>query len=390
MAISGAFPHAPVRSGRRLRPARLSLYMLGQLLGPVGMLAFLMTGVIWLVESLQLLDLVINRGQSALTFTYLALLYLPTLLAIILPIAFFFGSLMALQRLSGDSELVVMASAGFSLRQMAAPVLAAAVLVMAATYLCSLYLMPAGQRALHSKEVDIRADVGAALLSEGQFNPVAKGITVFIRRLSGGGEMTNILVHDGRDAKRPLTYVADRGQLAQTPAGARLLMFNGTVESGLGKQMSVLRFDRYVINLDQFAAQARDSLRRTDRFLPELLWPPEKNLAPRIRATFAAEAHNSLSLPLYCLAFALIALAAVARGRRHRGPIAMRLVLASLAAIGLRLAGYGVYGAAQSTPSLVPLFYLVPLGGALAAIAVLAGYSPNAILARRRLARSRA
>src|SRR6185503_16597403 len=121
MAMSGALANMPARRGRALKPARLSFYMLAQLLGPVVMLTFLMSSVMWLVESLRLLEVVINGGQSALTFTYLALLYLPTLLTIILPIAFFFGSLMALQRLSGDSELVVMASAGFSLRQMAAP-----------------------------------------------------------------------------------------------------------------------------------------------------------------------------------------------------------------------------------------------------------------------------
>ena len=126
-----------------------------------------------------------------------------------------------------------------------------------------------------------------------------------------------------------------------------------------------------------------------DRFLPELLWPPEKNLSQRARDTFAAEAHNRLSQPLYCFAFALIALAAVTRGTRQRGSRALRLTGASLAALGLYLAGFGVAGAAQSHPALVPAFYLIPLLGMLGAIAVLGGKSPAAILARRR-ARSHA
>ena len=64
-----------------------------------------------------------------------------------MPIAFFFAILFTLQRLQGDSELVVMASAGYSLRQLAVPVLGCAALVMALTYACVLYLAPAGQRA---------------------------------------------------------------------------------------------------------------------------------------------------------------------------------------------------------------------------------------------------
>ena len=66
-----------------------------------------MTAVIWLTQSLRLLDLVINRGQSAGTFAYLTVLLLPTMLTIIVPIAFFAGTLFALHKLNTDSELVV-------------------------------------------------------------------------------------------------------------------------------------------------------------------------------------------------------------------------------------------------------------------------------------------
>src|ERR1700761_7135633 len=141
---------------------RLSWYVLGQIAGPVALLTLLMTCVILLTQSLRLLDLVINRGQSAPTFVYLTLLILPGLLVIILPIAFFFGTLFTLSRLNGDSELVVMASAGYSLRQLSIPVFTAAAAVMVVTWLCALWLMPLGERALSAKEVDIRADIGAA------------------------------------------------------------------------------------------------------------------------------------------------------------------------------------------------------------------------------------
>ncbi len=259
-------------------------------------------------------------------------------------------------------------------------------IVMALTWACSLYLMPAGQRALNDKVGDIRADIGAALLNEGQFNNPAKGLTVFIRRLDANGGISGILAHDGRDPKRPLTYLAARGQIAQTSAGARLVLYDGTLQSGRAQQLSTLTFDRSVVDLDQFAAQAQDTIRRSsDRFLGELLWPQERTgLTDRIRANFTAEAHNRLSQPLYCLAFGLIALAAVVRGRRQRGPLALRLTIASLCAIGLRIAGYGVTGAAQSQPLLVAFFYVIPLAGAAMAALVLAGYSPAAILARRR------
>ncbi len=382
--------HAPPKgreTGQTLRLPQLVWYVLGQLLGPVALLTLLLTSVIWLTQLPRLLDLVINRGQSAPTFLYLTSLLIPSLLVIILPIAFFFGTLFTLSRLNGDSELVVMASAGFSQRQLAVPVFMAAGVVMTITWICALWLMPMGQRALSAKVVDISADIGAALLNAGEFETPAKGLTVFIRQMSNNGQINGILVHDSRDAKRPITYIAKSGLLAQTPGGNRLIMVDGTVEqSGAGgAQLSVLTFKNYSFDLDQFAGPARISLRKSnERYLSELLNPSETSgVTPQIRATWAAEAHNRLSQPLYCLAFAMIALAAILRGRRQRGALAMRLTGAALAAVTLRIAGYGLAGPASSEPALLGVFYLIPLLGAGLALAVLMGYSPSALLSRR-------
>lgn len=377
------------KAARRFKLPHLSWYVLGQLLGPVALLTLLLTCVILLTQSLRLLDLVINRGQSAPTFLYLTALVVPQLLIIILPTAFFVGTLFTLSRLNSDSELVVMASAGFSQRQLAVPVFIAAGIVMILTWTCTLWLSPAGQRALSAKVLDIRADVAGALFNEGQFNTPAKGLTVFIRSLDGDGQIQGILVHDSRDPKRPLTYLAQKGMLAQTPSGARLIMVDGTVEQSAanGSQLSVLTFKNDVINLDQFAGAVRPTLRKTnERYLSELLAPGEAGVTDKIRAAYLAEAHNRLSQPLYCIAFAMISLAAILRGRRQRGALAMRLTMASLAAAAVYLAGYGVAGPAASHPALDILFYLIPLMGAGLALLVLMGYSPRAILNRRHIA----
>src|SRR5271156_6847718 len=130
---------------------RLSFYVLAQMLGPTALFAFLMTIVVWLTQSLRLLDLVINRGQSAPTFVYLTLLILPGLLVIILPLAYFFGTIYGLHKLNAESDLMVMQAAGFSRWQPVTPVIIVAGGMMLITYLCSLFLMPPGQRAFRDK-----------------------------------------------------------------------------------------------------------------------------------------------------------------------------------------------------------------------------------------------
>jgi len=365
---------------------RLSLYVLRQLVGPVLLFAFILTSVVWLSQSLRLLDLVINRGQSAPVFVYLTLLIIPSLMIIILPIAFFGGTLYGLHKLNADSELVVMSASGYSRWQLALPVLALGGIVVLLTFFCTLYLSPETQRLMKDKVLDIRADIGAAMLSEGEFNTPADGLTVFIRELSPDGHIRGILVHDSRDEKHPITYLAESGMLAQTPAGARLIMRDGTIEQSgqAGAQLAVLRFSRYVFDLDQFSGQAQEKERETsERFLPELFWPTFKGpVAQRTLDIYAAEGHNRLSAPLYPLAFAFIALAAVTRGRRGRGAYALRLTGASLAAGILRILGYGAQGIVARDPSYAILLYLIPLLGAGAAAAEVMSFDSTSFFQR--------
>jgi lipopolysaccharide export system permease protein len=140
-------------------------------------------------------------------------------------------------------------------------------------------------------------------------------------------------------------------------------------------QLSVLKFERYVFNLDQFAEQRhQQTLQTSERFLSELFSPHlTRDPKGRTRRILLAEAHNRLTAPLYCLAFALIALATVTRGRRARGVYALRLTIASVAAGLLRLLGYGAQGMAVRHPSTYVLLYLIPLLGAVAAVLEVTG-----------------
>ncbi len=369
---------------------RLSFYILKQLAAPTALFALLLTAVIWLTQSLHLLDLVINRGQSAPTFLYLTILLLPSLLVILLPVAFFAGAMYALSRLNADSELVVMSAAGFSRAQLAVPVLMAAGLTMALTYLCGLYLMPLGQRLMKDKVLDIRADIGTAMFNPGEFNTPVKGLTVFIREISSAGVISGVLVHDSRNAQQPVTYLAEGGQLVQTPEGARLIMRKGTIEQSAmgGSKLSMLQFDHYVFDLDQFANRQKYTERAaSERFLPELFWPGAAQVSERTRSIYLAEGHNRLASPLYCISFALIALAAITRGRRGRGAHALRLTAAALLAIGLRIAGYGLQGFVANQPIWTFLLYLLPILGAAAALAVLMGFDPEEMWHRRQVAK---
>ena len=75
---------------------------------------FALTAVVWVTQALRQFDLLTSKGQTIVVFLTMTGLTIPSLVAIIAPVALFAGVLYCLNKLNGDSELVVMSASGVS------------------------------------------------------------------------------------------------------------------------------------------------------------------------------------------------------------------------------------------------------------------------------------
>lgn len=347
----------------------LQRYIFKAALGPLLFFCVVMIGIVWLSQALEFIDLVINRGQSALTFVQLSLYVMPSILKDALPIALFCAALFALHRLRTDSELVVMGAVGIGRWKIAQPILAVSALVMFAAYLLSTTLMPAGYRAMKDRVHEIRGDLVTALVKEGEFAVPMRGLTVFVRELSGSGELRGILVHDNRVADSPVTYTAERGLLVRSDDSAQLIMGSGTIQSwDAGDQnLSLIAFERYTFDLAPFfSANQRSGRELTELYLSELFAPdPGSPEAQRPAAERLAEAHSRLASPLFTLVFAFMALAAITGSGSNRSGYGHRILAVVLAALMLRVAGFYAENQVSEGTLPWPVLYALPATGIL-------------------------
>lgn len=344
---------------------RLPRYIFSQCAGPLFFFTLVLSGVVWLSQSLKMLDLVINRGQSALVFLQLSVLLFPSLLTVVLPIALFCALLYALNRLYNDSELIVMWSAGVGRWAIARPIIFLAILVAIVNLFLNLYLMPTGYRTMKDKVYEIRGDLAAKLLKEGVFTNPSKGLTVYIREVTPNGELKSILVHDNRDRARPVTYLAQTGALMRNGSEPYLLMREGSIQAitSVGRPPTLTSFDKYTFSLVDYMKPASEIRREfSERFLSELLYPDMTKKWDRENARrLVAEAHNRLASPLYNLAFAMAAIVAVACGAFNRRGHVLRLLSAIGIIILIRITGFAAQSGAGSNPSLLVVQYIIPL-----------------------------
>ena len=201
---------------------RYQRYLLRQLVGPFVLVALGLTAVIWLTQSLRVIDLIVNKGLSFSAFIFMSMLLLPTFLGAILPVAFFCSLLFVYNKLTVDSELVSLRAAGVSPWALAKPALLLATVVVILSYSITMYLMPNSHREFKERQFVLRGDHSSILLREGVFNTLTDELTVYVRAHEGDGKLKGILVHDSRSPEKPVTMMAASGNSGPYPSGPAL------------------------------------------------------------------------------------------------------------------------------------------------------------------------
>lgn len=355
-------------------------YVARLVLGPFFVFTLILTGVVWLTQSLELLNDVIEQGQDIVVFLYLSVLVVPSILAIVVPIALFFASLYAFYRLRSDSELVVMFSAGMSRWRVARAVFIVAFGVMMLAYAINMYFLPTAMREMRSILLEMRTEFASTLLQAGEFSMPADGLTVFVRDRAPNGEIGGLLVHDNRRPDKPVSYIAEYGQLVDTPNGPRLIMLNGNIQRrDENQEVKFLYFDKYTFDLTEFTNPAEERYYKAyERYLPELLWPDRTQAYDDQYANeLIAEGHARIAGPLYALVFVAIAMAGLLPNEFNRRGYGKRIVLTVAFGLGIRLIDLAAVGWATRNPIFISVQYLLPLLSMAVACAMIGGWRPG-------------
>lgn len=312
-----------------------SKYIITRVVAPLAFVALGFTGLAWLTQSLRFVDLIINRGLGVGMFVYLSSLLLPSLISVVLPVALFAAVIFAFNRMTWDSEMIVLSNAGLSRWQIIRPIVHLSLVVMILGYSIAFYVMPASYRKFKDMQAFIRDNYASVLLQEGVFNTMIEGLTVYVRSRDGS-LLKGILVHDGRDVKSPVTMMAEEGQLLNTPSGAQFLLINGNRQEmdSEQQQVSILHFDRYAVELSMFNSPVTNRVREAkERFLSELLFP-EEAVPPTMLIRLKVELHNRILWSFSALVAGILAASAFLGGQYNRRGQSRRVLIICVLCVG--------------------------------------------------------
>lgn len=372
---------------------RFDRYLLTQLLMLFGFFALVLVLVYWVNRAVVLFDQLIANGQSAAVFLEFTALSLPNVIRIVLPIAAFAGTIYVANRLTAESELVVVQATGFSPWRLIRPVFVFGLFVFFLGSILSHVLVPISNSRLSERTAEISENMTARLLSEGRFLHPAAGVTFYIREISSVGELKNIFLSDARDPDATVTYTALEALLIRGDIAPTLVMVDGMAQryAPADRSLSVTRFDDFAFSLEGLIEGiAPDRRRPQELFTPELLAASAETqaLTRSSRATLVAEAHERIGNALNGLVAPLIGFATLLVGGFSRFGIWRQIIGAIFALIVVQMLTRMGQDAVQGNADAWPLSYVGPAFGMALAVLLLGVAAHPGMFRRRREAAS--
>ncbi|MTD93067.1 LPS export ABC transporter permease LptF [Hyphomicrobium sp. xq] len=347
-----------------------------------------LSSIVWVALALRQLNVVTSQGQDVWMLIKMTTLALPNLMAIVAPFSLLIASIHTLNRLNGDSELIVLTASGATVWRAARPLLLLALLVALGVAFVNHLAMPWSLKLLREYIVQVRANILTQVIQPGAFSSPEQGLTFHIRERAPNGELLGLIVHDTRNKELNQSYLAERGLIVERKPSNYLVMSTGHIVRRTDKDepSQVIAFDKYAVDLDQFEKKIDEDgedMKPRERYFSELVYPEATSKAFRQGpGKFRAELHERFSNPLYPIAFALIALAAVGQAHSTRQNRVQQVAIAFVVAAALRLGGLAMNNIVVIDAAATPLLYALPLSAMLASLMLMER-------ARRRLSTSR-
>lgn len=332
-----------------------------------------LTGVVWVTQALRQIDLITSKGQTILIFLMMTGLALPSLVAVIAPVALFAGILYTLNKLNGDSELVVMSASGVSPALLLRPLALLSALVFAVVAALYIQVLPWSFSAIQNLTTFVHADFIANFARPGAFSQLEAGFVFHFRERTPEGALRGIFMQDLRDPSRVTTYIAEAGKTVDRDGTSYLQLSKGVLlRPKSAEDSAMVTFDDYTIDLSQFIRAVSSIRKPRERTTAQLMTPDERDRAdPALIGHIRSELLDRLASPLYAFVGGLVAFAALGEARTTRQGRGVAVGGAVFAFLGVRMLGIAATTLSVGDPVAAVFVWLIPLAACLGALALI-------------------
>ena len=124
----------------------------------------------WLTQIIDDLALILDRDRSIYDFFGLTILLYPYIVSIMAPSSILIASIIVIDRMTRDSEMVILNASGISLMQKIMPFISASIFITVLIYILSLHVSPLAMKDFREKINEIKSDIISSSFKKNEFS----------------------------------------------------------------------------------------------------------------------------------------------------------------------------------------------------------------------------
>ena len=343
---------------------RYARYLFKQYLIAFLIFTLMFGGMVYIVQSVQLLDKIDGRIDSLLYFFGLTLLLLPKLFVHVMPLSMLAALVSVKQRMINDNELVILSTSGQNRWQLAAPGLLLCLGVTVFLALMEFQVQPMTMQELREKRKEIADNLFVNLIKPGTFSEIGKGLTIYVNSISDKGFYENIIIYDATKEDRSVVYIAESAEIVQNNNQPGMRLVNGKVLQDLQNDIKgSLSFEEYVYQSTLENKKTTEIRFKTDEmYLGDLLSPPNASqLAAQTLRKYEISGHKRIANTLTPLIIGLIVSACILTGIFGRTGNKRRVSTCIIVTLGYYIIAMIFAGLAESKSGIIANIYTPPV-----------------------------
>ena len=236
--------------------SKINKYFFQEFLRYFAIVLFALVSIVWIAQTVNFLDLVVDDGHAFGVFFSYSILNIPKIITKLLPFSFLTALTLTILKLEKDSELIVLWTSGLNKIKIVNLIFYISVLATFFQLLLATTIVPYSLNESRSILKESNLHFLPSLIKEKNFSDSLSGVTFFVEKKSPDGSINNIFIRDsneiikGDSEQLASTIFAKKGVFKHEKNTKHIILYDGSIQKEKRNgDINFIKFDKIILNL---------------------------------------------------------------------------------------------------------------------------------------------
>ncbi len=215
------------------------------------------TSIVWVVQGVNLLDIVTEKGHAISVYFFYSLLNIPKIFSKLLIFTYFLTLFVILSRYEENNEILVFWTNGIKKISFINFIGRLSLIFLFIQLFLNLFIVPYSQNLAQNYLKDSSLDFFPKLIEEKKFSNLLENLTIFVEEHNGDGNLKGIYIKEQLENNEEKIILASKGKLLQKDDKFSFELFDGKITSITSKMSFNLGFKETIYELSDFNTKTR-------------------------------------------------------------------------------------------------------------------------------------